>query len=41
MSYGQKMIFTLDDEISGHKVLIHDIYIVGRSFTLNFYRDQR
>jgi hypothetical protein len=41
MRYGQKMIFTLDDEISGHKVLIHDICIVGHSLTLNFYRDKR
>lgn len=41
MSYAQKMIFTVDDDTSGHKVLIHDVYIVGRSFTLNFYRDKR
>ncbi len=41
MRYAQKMIFALDDGTSGHKVLIHDIYIVSRSFTLNFYRDKR
>ena len=36
MSRGRKMIFTLGDDINGHKVLIRTIYIVGLSSNFIF-----